>query len=89
MSPSRRRANVGSFIRLLEGKVHHALQEISIHNFRSYLAYAGEFIEWARSFFGYLIEIVKRPKEQKGFVVLPRRWVVERTFLDGWDATAV
>ena len=37
MSPSRRRANVGSSIRLLEGKVHHALQEISIHNFRSYL----------------------------------------------------
>ncbi len=45
-------------------------------------AYAGEFIEWARSFFGYLVEVVKRPKEQKGFVVLPRRWVVERTF--GW-----
>ena len=25
---------------------------------------------------------VKRPKEQKGFVVLARRWVVERTL--GW-----
>ena len=28
------------------------------------------------------LEIVKRPKGQKGFVVLPRRWVVERTL--GW-----
>jgi putative transposase len=26
------------------------------------------------------LEIVKRQQEQKGFVVLPRRWVVERTF---------
>ena len=35
-----------------------------------------------RKQFGWTIEIV-RPKEgQKGFVVLPRRWVVERTF--GW-----
>ena len=25
------------------------------------------------------LEIVKRQQEQKGFVVLPRRWVVERT----------
>jgi transposase len=26
------------------------------------------------------MEIVKRSDEVKGFVVLPRRWVVERTF---------
>jgi putative transposase len=26
--------------------------------------------------------VVLRPEEQKGFAVLPRRWVVERTF--GW-----
>lgn len=26
------------------------------------------------------IEIVKRPDQAEGFVVLPRRWVVERTF---------
>ena len=29
-----------------------------------------------------LLEMVLRPQEKKGFVVLPRRWVVERTF--GW-----
>ena len=26
------------------------------------------------------VEIVKRPDHAKGFVALPRRWVVERTF---------
>ena len=26
------------------------------------------------------LEIVKRSEDLKGFVVLPRRWVVERTF---------
>jgi transposase len=26
------------------------------------------------------VEIVKRPDDSSGFVVLPRRWVVERTF---------
>ena len=27
-----------------------------------------------------LIEVVKKPADQRGFVVLPRRWVVERFF---------
>ncbi len=45
-------------------------------------AYAGEFVEWTWTSFGWLVEIVKRSKEQRGFAVLPRRWVVERTF--GW-----
>ena len=29
---------------------------------------------------GSLVEIVPKPKENKGFEVLPRRWVIERTF---------
>jgi transposase len=29
---------------------------------------------------GLTIEIVKRPDGAKGFVVIARRWVVERTF---------
>lgn len=45
-------------------------------------AYGGELVEWAKTFFGWVLEVVKRPKDQKGFVVLPRRWVVERTL--GW-----
>ena len=31
---------------------------------------------------GWRLEIVKRTDDMKGFVVLPRRWIVERTF--GW-----
>ena len=31
---------------------------------------------------GLALEIVTRPDDATGFVVLPRRWVVERTF--GW-----
>ena len=31
---------------------------------------------------GYKIEVIKRPKDAEGFVLLPKRWVVERTF--GW-----
>lgn len=31
---------------------------------------------------GVDIEVVKRTDDMSGFVVLPRRWVVERTF--GW-----
>jgi transposase len=43
--------------------------------------YAGEFVEDARRLFGRVIEIVKR-SDPRRFVVLPRRWIVERTF--GW-----
>ena len=34
-------------------------------------AYGGELIDWVKTFFGWDLEIVKRPKEQKGFVVSP------------------
>lgn len=39
-------------------------------------------IEWVKSVRAWVLEIVKRPEGAKGFVLLPRRWVVERTF--GW-----
>jgi transposase len=39
-------------------------------------------ISWARQKLGLLLQIVKRSDDVKGFQVLPRRWVVERTF--GW-----
>ena len=43
-------------------------------------AYQGEeFIQWVKEQFGCIIEVVKK-KKGKGFQVLPRRWVVERTF---------
>ena len=34
------------------------------------------------SYLDFVVEIIRRSDDQKGFTVLPRRWVVERTF--GW-----
>lgn len=42
--------------------------------------YAGRLIAWVQQRTGWLLEIVKRSDTQKGFVVLPTRWIVERTF---------
>jgi putative transposase len=43
-------------------------------------AYSGEELaDWAKAFGGWAIEIVKRTELHK-FVVLPKRWIVERTF---------
>ncbi len=41
-----------------------------------------EFRRWVMNLFQWIVEIVLRPLEKKGFLVLPKRWVVERTF--GW-----
>ena len=43
--------------------------------------YAGALLDWARRLCRCTIEIVKR-SDLHTFKVLPRRWVVERTF--GW-----
>lgn len=48
-------------------------------------AYGGELIPWLwglRPWRKIRLEIVKRPDGTKGFLLLPKRWVVERTF--GW-----
>ena len=42
--------------------------------------YSGAFVDWVRAFGGWVLDIVRRPANQTGFVVLPRRWIVERTF---------
>jgi transposase len=42
-------------------------------------AYTGDWGRWARHALGIIISIVYQPEGQKGFTVLPRRWVVERT----------
>ena len=46
--------------------------------------YTGEVLgQWVRAHWPKLaVEGVKRAEEARGFAVLPRRWVVERTF--GW-----
>lgn len=45
-------------------------------------SYSGQLVEWVQRMCGWTLEIVKRSDDQIGFQVVPRRWVVERTF--GW-----
>ena len=43
--------------------------------------YAGKLIAWMHRYcFGCVLEIIKRTDAMVGFVLLPKRWVVERTF---------
>ena len=35
---------------------------------------------WVLETFGWILQTVRRPVGVKGFVVLPKRWIVERTF---------
>lgn len=42
--------------------------------------YFGTLLTWALRCLGIVLTVIKRPAGQKGFSVLPRRWVVERTF---------
>jgi putative transposase len=58
-------------------------------------AYQGSFVDWVEQTLGWTVEVVRRPRKwvwvppggeppemPRGFQVLPRRWVVERTL--GW-----
>ncbi len=42
--------------------------------------YAGKLVAWALATVGVAIEVVAKPAGATGFAVLPRRWIVERTF---------
>ncbi|MFD0501752.1 IS5 family transposase [Streptomyces chiangmaiensis] len=49
--------------------------------------YGGEeFTTWAQDTLGITIKVVPRPKDADGFVVLPKRWVVERS--NSWTMRA-
>jgi transposase len=41
--------------------------------------YRGDLVGWLREMFGVDLEIPPRPPGPPGFVVIPRRWVVERS----------
>lgn len=43
-------------------------------------AYRGSLLEWVKQFCRLDLEIVERAPDMVGFHLLPRRWVVERTF---------
>jgi len=42
--------------------------------------YAGKLVKLVSALFAWTLQIIKRSDIARGFVVLPRRWVVERTF---------
>ena len=42
--------------------------------------YAGTLLAWALGVGGWVIELVKKPAGATTFAVLPKRWIVERTF---------
>ena len=44
--------------------------------------YAGQLVTWVQAVCSWVLQIIKRNDDVKGFQLLPRRWVVERTF--GW-----
>jgi len=43
-------------------------------------SYRGALIAWIEKHFGWKLEVVEKPKDQIGFQILPKRWIVERTF---------
>jgi len=42
--------------------------------------YAGKLVDWVKETCGWALEIIKRGDDATGFQVLPKRWIVERTF---------
>lgn len=40
------------------------------------------FMQWVMAVCRWIVQVVLRPQQTKGFVLLKKRWVVERTF--GW-----
>jgi putative transposase len=42
--------------------------------------YRGEMIEKVKNTFGWILEIVLRPEAAKKFTILPKKWILERTF---------
>ncbi len=44
--------------------------------------YQGALVDWVKDKLKCVLEIVRRPDGQRGFQVLPKRWIVERTL--GW-----
>jgi transposase len=69
------------------GELVQAVQEVTGNNVQlAYVdqGYTGDAPAAAAAAQGVQLEVVKLPEAKRGFVLLPRRWVVERSF--GWTA---
>jgi len=69
------------------GELARQVQEITRENVEiAYVdqGYTGEAAEEAAAEHGIQLEVVKHTEAKRGFVLLPRRWVVERSF--AWAA---
>jgi putative transposase len=64
--------------KLVFEKIYHLFPKL--HLIWADAGYAGWLVDWVKYFIGCGLEIVKRCDLTKGFKILPRRWVVERTF---------
>ena len=64
--------------RLLEGLPEEAMKRLKL--IWADGSYRGDLIDWVKNLFGWTLQIVEKPKDQKGFQALPKRWIVERTF---------
>jgi putative transposase len=42
--------------------------------------YAGKLVDWLKRWCNWGLEIVRKLGDQVGFQILPKRWIVERTF---------
>jgi putative transposase len=45
-------------------------------------SYRGELMDWVKHTLGWTLQIADKLEGQRGFQVLPKRWIIERTF--GW-----
>jgi putative transposase len=54
------------------GKVTRMFADSKYHNFKLY--------EWVDAHAKWELEVIRRPEGTKGWVLLPKRWTVERTF---------
>ena len=52
----------------------------SLETIRVDQGYKQMFADWVNKYLSSVPEVITKPKDQKGFAVLPKRWVVERTF---------
>jgi transposase len=73
------RAQVGPLTEQIQTVTAHHVQVAFVDQ-----GYTGEDAATAAASHGIRLDVVKRPEGSHGFVLLPRRWVVERSF--GWVA---